>query len=257
MVYVQKRLPDWHVTPLCLGWIVRDASSFVCHHQPGKGLTAPLICWYVGGGGLNIMVDTGPCPVDAAPQFVHPFNQSPEENLPSALAALGLAAEDIDIVVNTHLHWDHCGGNVYFEQAEFYVHEKELEYADSPCPIHRAGYFVYDRTLKGNGIQFRSVERDVQLAPGVSLIHLPGHTPGTMGVLVESSRGAVLLASDALPLYTNFAETYGEHSFRPSGVYVCLQDYYKSWEKIEKFISRVDCVLPGHDSAVLASNRYL
>jgi glyoxylase-like metal-dependent hydrolase (beta-lactamase superfamily II) len=58
------------------------------------------------------------------------------------LARFGVKPDQITLVINTHLHVDHCGGNGFFANARFLVQERELEYARSPLPVHRPAYDV-------------------------------------------------------------------------------------------------------------------
>lgn len=146
--------------------------------------------------GMNILCDTGyggklPEKMQNALHLTHPNG-----TLLDGLARLGLRAEDIHMVVNTHLHNDHCGGNTYvgadgsiqptFPNARHVVQRHEYEDAMHPNERTRATYLAENfEPLVQNG-QMTLLDGNTDLAPGVSGVITPGHTPGHMSVLVES-----------------------------------------------------------------------
>jgi glyoxylase-like metal-dependent hydrolase (beta-lactamase superfamily II) len=124
---------------------------------------------------------------------------APNENVVAGLSALSLQPDDIDIVVNSHLHPDHCGCNAFFSKATIMVHALELEAARAPEAVAR-GYIAdeWDHPMATEPV---TAERDLFGDGRVLLLPLPGHTPGTIGALVALERcGTFLLASDALSL---------------------------------------------------------
>lgn len=126
----------------------------------------------------------------------------PSETLPAGLDALGLAPDDIDVVINSHFHPDHCGCNGYFRKATFVVHEKELEAARSP-EAAASGYLPddWDHPMPMDTI---GGQRDLFGDGRIVLLPLPGHTVGLTGVLAALERsGSFLLASDAVPFREN------------------------------------------------------
>jgi N-acyl homoserine lactone hydrolase len=95
--------------------------------------------------------------------------------------------------------------------------------------------------------QIRSVDGDVTLAPGISVVPLPGHTPGSQGVLVEGASTRYLIAGDCVYLYENWnGDAEAEHI--PVGLYTDPVAYERSLQRIEA----LDCeVIPSHDALVL------
>jgi N-acyl homoserine lactone hydrolase len=97
----------------------------------------------------------------------------------------------IDLVVNTHLHFDHCGGNHLFAGKPIYVQRRELDDARS----------LEDYTIREwvdpPGVQYVPVDGELELLPGVRLVPAPGHTAGTQVVVVETGERPVVLAGDA------------------------------------------------------------
>jgi N-acyl homoserine lactone hydrolase len=103
----------------------------------------------------------------------------------------------VPIVVNTHLHWDHCSNNDLFPTARVMVQRRELDYAPRPVRWHsltyEAGLSVEPAWTRVRH-QLHPVDGDVEIAPGVSVVALPGHTPGSQGVLVEGADRRYLIA---------------------------------------------------------------
>lgn len=146
--------------------------------------------------GTNILCDTGygtkvPEKMQNALRLTHPNG-----TLLDGLARLGLRAEDIHLVVNTHLHNDHCGGNTYsaadgriqptFPNARHVVQRREYEDAMHPNERTRATYLAENFQPLVQSGQMILLDGNADLAPGISGVVTPGHTPGHMSVLVES-----------------------------------------------------------------------
>src|SRR5262249_48348803 len=115
------------------------------------------------------------------------------------LARLGLRPEDVDLVVNSHLHPDHCGCNAYFARASVVVHARELAAARATDSA-KVGYLAceWDHPLPMRVIE---AEYDLFGDGRIVLTPLPGHPPGTIGALAGLERsGTFLLASDAVTL---------------------------------------------------------
>ena len=122
-----------------------------------------------------------------------------EDTLLSSLACVGVGPDDIDVVVNSHFHPDHCGCNQFFKKATILAHAKEIEAAKAPS-AENAGFLRADWD-HGQPMEAVNGERDVFGDGKLVLIPLPGHTPGTLGASVHLDRdGSFLLASDAVSL---------------------------------------------------------
>ena len=123
----------------------------------------------------------------------------PGEHVLTGLSELGLEPEDIDVVVNSHLHPDHCGCNAFFRKATFLIHAEELAAARAPNS-EASGYLAaeWDQPMPIDAIKG---QRDVFGDGRIVLLHLPGHTPGSIGALTQLDRsGTFLLAGDTVSL---------------------------------------------------------
>jgi N-acyl homoserine lactone hydrolase len=96
----------------------------------------------------------------------------------------------IDIVVNTHLHFDHCGGNHLFAGKPIYVQRRELDDARSQDD------YTIREWVEAPGLQYVPVDGELELLPGVRLVPAPGHTPGTQVVVVQTSGRPIVIAGD-------------------------------------------------------------
>lgn len=124
------------------------------------------------------------------------------DNVVSELRRLNLTPSDIDIVVNSHLHCDHCGCNEFFSKATIYIHADELAAAQEP-DMERNGYFQADWKHPMPIVEIAG-EVDVFDDGRVVLLPLPGHTLGLTGLLASlPNSGAHLLASDAVAVREN------------------------------------------------------
>lgn len=161
-------------------------------------------------------------------------------NVIDSLGALGLGPDDIDVVVNSHFHPDHCGCNEFFTKARFIVHEKELAEArgenaaamgympqewDHPMPMDTC---TDGHDVMGDGL--------------LITVDLPGHTPGMMGLRAYlENTGQVLIASDALSLRRNL-----DHDEVPKNAWNA-EALLASYDIIRRIEAEGAMVICGHD----------
>ncbi len=239
------------IYPLNLGTLVgMDKSFFTLRRNQGITIDAPCLAWVVSGGEKTILVDSGPSDPDWANKHHRPLIKGPSQEMEKALGNIGLVTTDIDLVIFTHLHWDHCFNLEYFPEVTFIVQKTELEYAIDPLPADRVQYEagvpgIQPPWMKVFG-RMKSVAGDQDIIPGVRVMHLPGHTPGSQGVVVETAKGPWIISGDAIPLYENWDE--GDVTKRiPGGIYQNLFHYYSTLNRLGSFGNNI---LPGHDPKV-------
>ena len=136
-------------------------------------------------------------------KFMTPIG-APKQDVLHALAQAGLQPEDIDIVINSHLHPDHCGCNEFFTRAQFFCHEGELA-AGTAEGAKKMGYLraEWEHPMRLDPIGGSlDVFGDGQLVT----VHIPGHTPGMIGLRAELAHsGEFFIVSDAVALERNLA----------------------------------------------------
>lgn len=162
------------------------------HHLP-----MCLNCLLVKAHGKNILIDTG-MGSKLTPRYIEQSQLThPNGTLFEGLARLGLSASDIDLVIDTHLHADHCENNTTFDEngaiiasfpnAEYVVQRREYEDAIQPNERTRATHIPinYEPLLESGHL--RLLDGDTEFLPGIKGVVTPGHTPGHMSVLLSSN----------------------------------------------------------------------
>lgn len=155
----------------------------------------------------NILIDTGIGEKWSAKELeIYAISHPP--TIISSLAKLGLTPEDISIVINTHLHFDHAGGNTEicngqlrptFPNARYYVQRSEFEHAAQPHERDRASYLPDDWQPMVETNQWHLLDGDGELLPGVELLKVPGHNLDTQLVKITSGGKTALFCADIIP----------------------------------------------------------
>jgi glyoxylase-like metal-dependent hydrolase (beta-lactamase superfamily II) len=167
------------------------------------------------------------------------------------LRAIGIEHSRVSDVIITHMHYDHSGNHHLFPNARMHLQDAEMRYCTGRSMTHahlRAPFEAEDvacmvRRVFDDRVVFH--DGDAELAPGVSLHRLGGHTPGLQVVRVSTDRGPVVLASDAAHFYANFDQG------RPYPIIDNVSDYLEAHRKIRKLAASAAHIIPGHDPLVL------
>lgn len=165
--------------------------------------------------GKRVLVDTGLSDkYDRDPKFTKLYCVKRERTLFDELKARGLEPGDIDLVINTHLHFDHAGGNtVYkdgkpaaaFPRARYLVQKTEWEDADRPHERNRASYLPENYAVLGDERRVDLVDGEFEVEPGLKVVLSGGHTRGHQCVLVESDGKGALFLGDLIPTRSHVA----------------------------------------------------
>jgi glyoxylase-like metal-dependent hydrolase (beta-lactamase superfamily II) len=202
--------------------------------------------WAIRNSERVLVVDTG---------FDYPAAEARGRRLLThpvdALRVIGVGAEQVCDVIITHLHYDHAGNLGAFPAARFHLQDSEMAYATGRCMCHprlRHPFEVEDvvtmvRRLYDGRVNF--VDGDEEIAPGISLHHVPGHTRGLQCVRVETARGPVVLASDAAHFYANMERR------NPFPIVVDVAAMMESWRKLARLAGDEERIVPGHDPLVM------
>ena len=124
------------------------------------------------------------------------------------LHAAGVAPEDIDIVINTHLHFDHCGGNHLFAGRPIYVQRQELDDARS------LDDYTIREWVEAPGVRYVPVDGELELLPGLRLVPAPGHTRGMQIVVVETGGRPAVVGGDVAVWHGELDEPHTEGQLR-------------------------------------------
>ena len=255
-----------YIVPLDMGDAAFDRSLFYLRRYIGQKDKAKSVTAYIGGAKKKIVVDSGPPDLERSLKY-HPYfkmdPRRPEQELTGALAKIGVKPEEIDIVILTHLHWDHVGEVNIFPNAQFIVSQTELHFALDPPPCLHISYESPQLGIEPMFIKImprlKTIElKEREIVEGVRMIPTPGHTPGHMGVVVETDDGPYVFAGDAVPQFGNLKGAPEEGlRFLMSGVYTDMVAMWKSMELIDDIVGHdLDRVLPGHENLVFRKPRY-
>jgi glyoxylase-like metal-dependent hydrolase (beta-lactamase superfamily II) len=212
----------------------------------GEKVDVPLIAWLIRGNGITMVMDTGPGLRGDA--HLHQRIEFHDDGIVELLKAAGTDADEVDVLVLSHLHFDHCGAISAFPNARIVVRDRELRAAIAPPPTYHE---VYGIEAPGPvWMPFRSrmevISQEMDIVPGIHAVDLPGHCPGLIGLRVDTPEGPILLASDSCPQMVNW-----QRRIAP-GAYWNVEDCFRSFDRIADL--DVKLVLPGHDFEVFSTD---
>ena len=237
----------WEVYALKYGEVTtrRRADSFIGGDAHDGPMPLDFFTWVLRSGDRAILVDTG-FEEDEAARRGRAIQRAPHE----ALAPLGLAPESIETVIVTHLHYDHAGGLHRYPAATFHLQAAEMAFATGPCMCHahlRHTFSVEQvcemvRHVFSGRVIFH--DGDAEVAPGVTVHRIGGHSKGLMAVRGRTREGWLCLASDASHYYANYLEG------RPFPIVADMAETLAGYGRIQALASQPGLVIPGHDPLV-------
>jgi N-acyl homoserine lactone hydrolase len=222
------------IHPLVVGANETDQGIMTYLKGYGKRIFLPIYVFYLEGGPEKILVDTG------LEQFMVPAGLEEEYGLKvlefeDALATYGLKPEDIDIIIHTHLHNDHCENDYKCTNARVYVQKKEYEFFLNPHPLdHRYFPDLLD------DVEVVQVDGDQEIVDGIQVLLTPGHTVGGQSVVVNTSKGKAVITG----FCCNEQNFPASGPVVASGVHINAIDAYESARRVREM---ADILLPLHD----------
>lgn len=225
----------------------RSPENFIGGDEHDTEMPLNYYVWVISNSERSIVVDTGFNEAMAKKrnrQIVQPVAQG--------LAALGIATEKVKDVIITHMHYDHAGNIPLFPNARYHLQDKEMDFATGRCMCHgmmRHGYEADDvtdlvRCVFDERVEFHDGSSEV--APGIEVHHIGGHTKGLQSVRVRTRRGWVVLASDASHFYAHMEQD------RLFPIVYNVADMLEGFKTLRKLASSPRHVVPGHDPLVMA-----
>jgi N-acyl homoserine lactone hydrolase len=191
-----------------------------------EGERMPVYVHVIDHPDARVLVDTGmtqlhPAVADMDPRLI-PLSVQADFDLAS-----------IDVVINTHLHFDHCGGNHLFTGRPIYVQRKELEDARSEDD------YTIREWVEAPGVQYVPVDGALELLPGLRLVPAPGHTRGSQVVVVETGGRPVVIGGDMAVFFAELDEplTEGQQLVRaldPEKVWLAHE--HEPWRKVDHHV---------------------
>ena len=224
----------------------RASENFIGGDPHDVSMPLDYFVWAIRGAGKVWALDTG---FDAAmgKRRKREFLGDPGEKL----RAIGIDPGKVEDVVISHMHYDHCGNYGLFPNARFHLQDREMAYCTGRCMCYPAMRMPFEpddvvqmvRRVHEGRVQFH--DGDSELAPGITLHHVGGHTMGLQFMRVRTQRGWVVLASDASHLYANMEQG------RPFPIVYNVADMLAGHAKCYALASSRAHVIPGHDPLVL------
>ena len=202
--------------------------------------------WILRRNDCTFLVDTG-FAQEAATRRKRNLLRNPADALP----VIGLDAHTITDVILTHLHYDHAGNLDRFPNARFHLQDRDMTYATGRCMCHQTLRAPFDLAdilkMVGHVFNDKAVfhDGDTELASGLTLHRVGGHSAGLQIVRVWTKRGWVVVASDASHLYANFQQR------RPFPVVYSIAEMLEGYNTLYKLADSPDHIVPGHDPLVM------
>jgi glyoxylase-like metal-dependent hydrolase (beta-lactamase superfamily II) len=209
------------------------------------GVMVPAPVWLIEDARRVILVDTGVGDVDEIDRL-HAnhgsirwiVERNEDQDLVAGLARHGVRPEDVELVVLSHLHFDHVGNNELFTRARFVVQRDELTMALAPPRFSMFYYPEYRYKMTAILDRVDAIDGDVDIDPDVRLLKIGGHTPGCQATLVNTAAGSVCLTSDTMYNYRNIELDW------PVGSFWDLPDLLRGMARMRH---EADILVPQHD----------
>ncbi|MGW2571931.1 N-acyl homoserine lactonase family protein [Streptomyces sp. NPDC001537] len=226
------------VRRLDLGYFIRPASE-TGGPQPR---VEPVLAYLVQHDHGLILFDTGMGKADPETEAHY---RPRRRDLRDALSASGVAPDDISLVANCHLHFDHCGGNPLLGGKPILVQDVELATA-------RNGDYTFDELIDFPTASYEELSGEAEVLPGVWIIPTPGHTQGHQSLVLQQGDGTVVLAGQAHDFASHYASDQLAQQAARDGVQPLPA--YRHWmERLVDFDPRR--VLFAHDCSVWEPSR--
>jgi N-acyl homoserine lactone hydrolase len=230
-------MQEYTIHPLVVGVNETDQGIMTYLRDYGKRIWLPIYVFYIKGGEKNILVDTG-LEEFVVPEEVGQTYGFDVLEFEDALATVGLKPEDIDVIIHTHLHNDHCENDYKCVNADVYVQKDEYEFFKHPHPVdHRYYSDILD------DVKVIEVEGDSSIFDGIDVIYTPGHTVGGQSVAIRTSEGKAIITGFCCN-DKNFPTTGPAIS---PGVHINVMEAYDSAQKIK---AMADILIPLHDLSI-------
>jgi len=224
----------------------RSPDNFVGGDPHDTEMPLNYYVWSISNKARTVIVDTGFGQKSADKRertIVRPVEEG--------VRALGIDPERVQDVILTHMHYDHAGNGPLFANATFHLQDQEMDFATGRCMCHdimRHPYEVDDvvhlvRCVHDQRVRFH--DGSSEIAPGIEVHHIGGHTKGLQAVRVRTERGWVVLASDASHFYAHMEQN------RAFPIVYNVADMMEGFNTLRKLATSPRHVIPGHDPLVM------
>ncbi len=229
----------YRIYPILTCQVVFDKGIFTYLRNHGEKVLVPFWAWLIHGGEEPILVD----PSTSFEEFMKysVLSSGGEEGVPieESLQRMGISVSDIKTVIITHLHSDHCLNAKKFPNARIIVQEEELKFARNPHPMFSAIY----RNEWYKGLNFVTLQGDMEIVPGVKVIYTPGHSAGNQSVSITTEQGEIVI--------TGFCALDDNFSDKGDIIGAPHIDPIKAYESMIRVRKMADIIIPLHSQRIL------
>jgi glyoxylase-like metal-dependent hydrolase (beta-lactamase superfamily II) len=224
----------------------KASENFLGGDPHDRPMPMDFFVWVLKGGDQTIVIDTG---FDAAAAARR--SRKVMRPVAEGLKAVGVDLAAVKDVILTHMHWDHAGNHDILPNARYHVQDREMEYCTGRCMCHGTLRHPFEaddvtamvRKVFQGRVQFHNGASEI--ADGVSVHLVGGHSRGLQFVRVRTKRGWVVVASDATHYYGNFED------YRPFPIVYDVGETLEGYNEMRRLASSISHIVPGHDPLVL------
>lgn len=246
------------IRPINTGYVTMIPNQYLYHHSvlpfranvSSRAEQFPVFTFLIEDADKLVLIDTGMAWTERADKYHHAGSVQPEGYaIYDQLAKIGYKPADIDTVVFTHLHWDHCFYMDKFTKAEYIVNAREYKFALDPIPLY---YKSFEAPQLGimrpfEGLKFTMVAGEQEIMPGLRVFETPGHSPGHMSVEIDTKQGKYICAGDSIFIPENLEPVPELHyDITPPGRFADIVAAWKSIAIQKKRMEDVNHILCTH-----------
>jgi len=251
------------IRPINTGFIPTYPKQYHFHHSVVnyiKGISdekepSPCFAFLLERDGHYTLVDTGMADTARADKYHHPGSwQDPGLAIHEQIETLGISCEQIELIVLTHMHWDHVYNIEKFQGARVVANETEYRFALEPIPLYHKSYEHPSLGIRApwDGMKIETVSGETQIAPGIVVFETPGHSPGHMSVEVDTKNGKYILCGDSAFRLDNFKPVPEiGYTITPPARYADIVTCWRSIELQKNRCKSMDKLLLTHDMTLI------
>jgi glyoxylase-like metal-dependent hydrolase (beta-lactamase superfamily II) len=229
----------YKIFPILTCTLKLDKGTFTYRNYYGEKVTPPVYAWLIKGEGEPFLVDVG-CTVKEAGKLSAVFVGEEGPPIENSLQKMGISTSDIKTIILSHMHIDHFLNARKFPNAKIIVQEEELTFAMNPHPVFSKSY---NRDWYA-GLNFKTVNGDVEIFPGVEILFTPGHSPGTQSISIDTEQGKVVIVG-----FCSIEENFAGNIV--PGIHTDIFKAYDSMDRLKKLNRKL--IIP-HSERYLSIN---